>query len=308
MIKNFGDSFILRCPTIKKQHSEIKWWYQDGSDNQTEIFVNGTFNENFKQIVKCINENENKCEALEIINFNKEMIGEITKEMKSNDKDFDCVFILTSFAKSLSMNCEEINSNSYCNLDQESKKLNVIEDQLVDIKCSVTILSAIEISSEHLGLHVSDCEDLDDEITSIDSKNYTGLQEYTFKTNCKRNFYRTDKFVSCAILDLDSDRYSTFKSKALDVVVEYGPIVENFDSDYFNKTIKYGKSVVLKCPVNGYPIRYIWKDDKNNEYSFGKYFTLPRHLEKRKHEYECTAVIGTHGKKSKSYKFVIDKN
>jgi hypothetical protein len=311
MIKNFGDRFILRCPSTQKQnYSKIEWWYQDGTENKTEIFVNGIFNENFNHIVKCINErNENKCEALEILNFNEKMVGEITKAYKSNDKDANCVFILTSFVKSLSMNCEEINTSNYCSiidLDQASKKLFVKEDQLVDIQCSVTILSAVEMSPEYLGLHMSDCEDLDDEITSIYSIKYTGLQEYTFKTNCKRNFYRTDKSISCSILDFD--RYSYLKSKVLDVVVEYGPIEENFDNDYFNKTISYGKSVVLKCPVNGYPISYIWKDDKSNKYSFGKYFTLHRHLETRLHEYECTAVIGKHSKQSKSYKFFININ
>ena len=304
LIKNIGDHFILRSPSKENQnYSEIEWLYINENGEEIEIYKNGNFAENFKNGVKCVNEPiESICEALEIENFNKNMIGEYLKRYKSEGNDYVYRFILTSYLKELSISCEKLNNNTCCNINEKSKKLFVKEDRSVDLECSISVLSAIDIDSDNLELHMTDCEDKEDIITSNDHGN--GLIEYTFKTNCKRSFYKTDKSFICSILDYDHSSY--FKSKVLDLVVEYGPIEDSFDENYFNKTINYGESIVLKCPIDGYPIKYSWKDDKHHEYPFGKYFTLPRHLEARLHKYECKAVIGN-AIESKSYKFEINK-
>ena len=298
VLKKLGESFTLRDPKNKnKNDCEIEWSIKLDDDTIYEIYKNGKLNKSYSNYVKC-SPGEDNCEALLIEDFSKNMIGEISKICSNQTYEDIYSFFLVGYEKPLIIKCESTNDTN-CHLNNTSQLLHVREEQSINLECSFSYLSPHPVQFE---LHMSGCEDDEDKDDEINlDKSYF---EYFISTTCKRSFSRTEKDFSCYI----SGKNNLNDAYDVGLEVSYGPYIEPFDANGLKKKIDKGKSVVLKCPISGYPIKYYWTVITNNDTAIMEYekknnfFTLPRTLPPGEYYYKCRAVSN---KQSLEYTYQI---
>ena len=79
--------------------------------------------------------------------------------------------------------------------------------------------------------------------------------------------------------------------------VEFGLIKDEHNEKDLKKSVAVGKGVKLSCPISGHPIKYFWKEIKNNNVSEEivglKEFQVPKSLAAGVFNYECRAEISS---------------
>jgi hypothetical protein len=82
--------------------------------------------------------------------------------------------------------------------------------------------------------------------------------------------------------------------------VHYGPlslVSLALSTNEFNKTVKQGMPVSIKCPFEGNPITYFWKQISGPglntvENAGDREYALPRTLAPGQYQYQCRAYVG----------------
>ena len=139
-------------------------------------------------------------------------------------------------------------------------------------------------------------------LASIDSLASGRVQNYQLKKDCSRSFQTADSASTyiCGVRYVNSP--DSMKNDEIDrlnikIDVHYGPISlisSALTSNEFNKTIKQGGSVTLKCPFEGNPIMYYWKQLGNDNYieSVGdRELVLSKTLAAGQYQYQCRAFL-----------------
>jgi hypothetical protein len=179
-----------------------------------------------------------------------------------------------------------------------------------NLDCSALLWKYSDYDSP-VEIHVKDCEDEPDIKTLQGTRE--GFKLFEITSRCKKSFSKTDSSFSCIMKYANIERSNSFILDQIDVklAVEFGPIGDVYDEKDFKKTISIGKGLSLKCPISGHPIRYFWKEIKNDkmvgeEIIGEKYFHIPKNLAAGVYNYECRAEINNSGStRSDSIKFQV---
>ena len=287
-----------------------KWLFGDSSSGSTSvIYADGELKD--KQRFQCKSVT-GRCDSLTIMNTTKKELGQYARSGSSidNAKFTFTSYFLSGYEAPINLKC--YSSLSQCRFNKSTNVLTVRENDQVIISCEVNFWksdTAYGIPAEvfYRSTNSEECNSNENRFVNVttDTLGSNRIQNIQLKKDCSRSFTNseTGSTYVCGMRYIntgDSFRNNEIDRLNIKLDVQYGPlslVSSAIAANEFNKTGKQGTPVTLKCPYEGNPISYFWKQVSGpgldtTEFAGNKELTLAKSLAIGQYQYQCRSYVG----------------
>lgn len=325
-VKNITIITKLNDQTILQQafnNDKVDRWIMSDSDSQTDRPPKVLYD-----LEKRLQDNQryqckpslDACNNLQIIRTTQNELGQYVRSGLTSDiRPTYANYFLSAYEGPLNVKC--YSDSNTCRFNQSINVLTVKENEPIVLTCSASLWrsGSYGIPGEiyYRSSTMDECTQNENKFLNNDYISTTNSQVSTSKSqnvqlkkDCARTFRREDNQMSyiCGIRYAQTPEViSTNDIDRLNIKldVHYGPVslLQTLPLTEFNRTIKYGNSITLKCPYEGNPITYWWKIINSPSSSSPSSVDTKEFLGEREHllsstltpgsyQYQCRAYIG----------------
>jgi hypothetical protein len=246
-----------------------------------------------------------------ILSATKREIGQYARSGTSFD---NTRFTFTSYFLSVyetPLNVKCYSSTNTCRFNQTTNVLALRENEQVVITCEASFWKSETTYGIPAELFYrsnnEECSSNENKFVplSTDTLGTQRVQNVQLKKDCSRAFQSSDtgSTYTCGIRysnTPESLRNDEIDRLNIKIDVHYGPlslVSLALSTNEFNKTVKQGMPVSIKCPFEGNPITYFWKQISGPglntvENAGDREYALPRTLAPGQYQYQCRAYVG----------------
>lgn len=286
-----------------------KWLFGDTNSGATFIYENGELKDKTRFQCRSITD---RCDSMIIMSVSKRELGQYARSGWALDglRNTFTSYYLSAYEAPFNVKCQSATNN--CRFNQTSNVLTVRENDQVVITCSANFWKSettygIPAEIFYRSTSSEECSSNESKLVqnTTEAIGSQRVQSLYLKKDCSRSFtgVETGNSYTCGmryINTLDTSRNDEIDKLTMKIDVHYGPlslVQLAVQANEFNKTVKQGMPISIKCPFEGNPITYFWKQSSGpsssdtTENAGDREFVVPRSLPPGQYQYQCRAYV-----------------